>query len=312
MTRADFDLNDAQLFAKVVEKGSFSGAARLLGLPVSSVSRKVARLEEQLGSRLLHRTTRKLSLTDAGRTYHDMVSSALEQLHAAAAAVSGLQAEPSGRIRFTSVPGLSRYAWGLVEEFLARYPKVSIEMDLTERTVDMIEGGYDLALRAGQLPDSSLVSRKLMTTSFGLMATPAYLDAHGRPATLDDLAEHECVVFGLSLRGAQWRLQQGRKTKEVPIRGRLAITDLEAVVQACLRGLGIAMLPLQMTELLVARGELERVLADWSGPTGGLYLVYPSRRHLSPSVRAFMDYLAENFDREVMRSDRIYEWLRNG
>jgi DNA-binding transcriptional LysR family regulator len=309
MANQDFDLNDARLFSRVVEKGSFSAAAKSMGLPVSSVSRKVARLEEQLGSRLLHRTTRKLSLTDAGETYHGMVSSALEQLDAAAAALSGLQSEPSGRIRFTTVPGLAHYSWELVEQFLERYSKVSIEMDLTERTVDLIDGGFDLALRAGQLPDSSLVSRRLDVHHFGPFASPEYLDAHGRPQTMEELSQHECIIRGLSLRGAHWRLTQGRKTRDVPVSGRLAITHLETVTRACIKGHGIALLPESLSQKAVDDGRLERVLPEVRGPSGGMYLVYPSRRQLSPSVRAFMDHLAENFDLVGEVAERAYARL---
>ena len=309
MTNTELDLNDARLFCRVVDRGSFSAAAKSMGLPVSSVSRKVARLEEQLGNRLLHRTTRKLSLTDAGQTYHDIASSALEQLDAAAAALSGLRSEPSGRIRFTTVPGLAHYAWELVEAFLERYPKVSIEIDLTERTVDLIEGGFDLALRAGQLPDSSLVSRRLEIHQFAMYASPKYLDARGRPQSIEDLAQHECIIRGLSLRGAHWKLMQGRKHRDQPVSGRLAITHLETVTRACLKGHGIALLPEGLSNKAVEEGQLERVLPEVRGPTAGMYLVYPSRRQLSPSVRAFMDHLAENIDGVGDLAERAYARL---
>ena len=238
-----------------------------------------------------------------------MVSSALEQFDAAAAVLSGLQSEPAGRIRFTTVPGLAHYAWELVEQFLERYPKVSIEMDLTERTVDLIEGGFDLALRAGQLPDSSLVSRRLEMHHFALFASPKYLDAHGRPQSLDDLAQHACIIRGLSLRGAHWKLREGRKLRDLPVSGRLAISHLETVTRACLKGHGIALLPEGLSRKAVEEGQLERVLPEVQGPTAGMYLVYPSRRQLSPSVRALMDHLAENFDGVGDLAERAYARL---
>ena len=308
MTTDSIDLNDASLFAKVVEKGSFSAAARAFDLPVSSVSRKVARLEEQLGIRLLHRTTRKLSLTDAGRTYHSMASAALEQLQAAAAAISDLNSAPSGRIRFTTVPGIGRYAWELIEDFMVENPKVSMEIDLTETTVDMVDGGYDLALRAGSLPDSSLISKRLLQTHLQLYAAPCYLKRAGVPETLEDLAKHQCIIRGLSVRGATWKLKNGRKTRDVHISGRLAVTAIETQLRACTRGLGVTMLPAPMCTAFEERGRLQRVLPDWQGPSAGLWLVYPSRQHLSPSVRALINFLSERVDESIMRSDKIYAW----
>ena len=304
----EFDLNDAALFAKVVEKSSFSGAARTLGVPVSSVSRKVARLEENLGTRLLHRTTRKLSLTDAGRTYHSMISKGLEQLEAASEAVSDLQGEPNGRIRFTTVPGVGRYAWNLIEDFMVEHPKVTVEIDLTERTVDMVEGGYDLALRAGALPDSSLISKRLLSSPFAMYAAPCYLERAGTPERVEDLSRHQCIVRGLSSRGVTWRLRSGRKQRDVAVSGRLAVTSVETVMRACTRGLGIAMLPVAMTGAFEERGRLTRVLPSWEGPSAGLWLVYPSRQHLSPTVRAMIDFLSERIDIGIMSSEKIYAW----
>ena len=285
------NLNDAALFVKVVQKGSFTAAGGALGIRVSTVSRRVARLEAELGIRLLHRTTRKLSLTDAGRTYLRMVTTGLEHLDAAAAAIRDLQSEPSGHIRFTSVPGMGRFAWELIERFLVENPRVSIDMDLTEHTVDLVGGGYDLALRTGALGDSSLISKRVADSHFALFAAPEYLDKGAAIETPDDLADHNCILFGTSVDGATWSLSSGRRRAQVPVSGRLMTTSLETIHYACSAGFGVAHLPIELCQPLVQAGRLVRVLPDWAGAVFGVFLVYPSRRHVSPTVRAFIDFL---------------------
>jgi len=296
------DLNDAALFARVVDKGSFTAAAESMGLQVSTVSRRVARLEAQLGSRLLHRTTRKLSLTDAGRTYHGMASAGLEQLDAAAAAILDLQSELRGLIRFTSVPGMGRFAWELVERFIVDNPKVSIEMDLTERTVDLVGGGYDVALRTGTLPDSSLISKRVAESRFALFAGPEYLESRGPVDSPEALAGHECIIFGMSTQGASWELSSGRKRQQLPVSGRLATTSVETILHACLGGFGVGHLPIDLCRPFVEEGRLVRVLPEWSGAVYGLFVVYPSRQHVSPSVRAFIEFLGEQAEASLLSS----------
>ena len=296
----DLDLNAAALFTKVVEKGSFTAAAAALGLRVSTVSRRVARFEAQVGSRLLHRTTRKLSLTDAGRTFHGTLVSGLEQIEVAAATLENLQSEPSGRIRFTCLSGMGSFAWGLIGGFMAQHPKVSIEMELTERTVDLVGEGYDLALRTGNLPDSSLISRHLADSRFALFAHPEYLERHGQLSTPDDLQQHECLIFGVASHGAKWELSSQRSRLEVAVAGRLATTSLETIFNACAEGFGIGQLPVRRCQALVAEGRLVRVLPAWAGDVHGLFLVYPSRT-VAPSVRAFIDYLVKQVDDALLR-----------
>jgi len=297
----DLDLNAAALFTKVVEKGSFTAAAASLGLRVSTVSRRVARLEAQVGSRLLHRTTRKLSLTDAGRTFHGILASGLEQIEVATAALGELQSEPSGRIRFTCVPGMSRFTWDLLQGFMTKYPKVRIEMDSTARTVDLVGEGFDLALRAGELADSSLISRHLGDSHFALFAHPEYLERHGTPSSPDDLSQHECLIFGTSTQEGSWTLSSQRKRREVAVTGRLATTSLETIFHSCLQGFGIGQLPIRTCQALVDQGMLARVLPAWTGTVHNLSLVYPSRAHVSPSVRAFIDYLVKQVDDGLIR-----------
>ena len=297
----DLDLNAAALFTKVVEKGSFTAAAASLGLRVSTVSRRVARFEAQVGSRLLHRTTRKLSLTDAGRTFHGTLISGLEQIELAAATLEDLQSEPSGRVRFTCMSGMGRFAWGLISSFMIEYPKVSIEMDLTERTVDLVGEGYDLALRTGKLPDSSLISRHLADSHFALFAHPEYLERHGQLSTPDDLQQHECLIFGVSVQDGSWDLSSQRKHRQVAVAGRLATTSLETIFHACAAGFGIGQLPIVTCQALVDEGKLVRVLPAWEGGVHGLFLVYPSRTQVSPGVRAFIDYLVKQVGAALIR-----------
>ncbi len=288
----DMNLNNARLFAKVVDKGSFTAAGHALGLQVSTVSRRVARLETDLGTRLLHRTTRKLSLTDAGRTYYRMAVAGLEQMDAAAQAIRELQGELSGRIRFTSVPGMGKFAWELIKAFLADNPRVTIEMNLTERTADLVGGGYDLALRTGSLRDSSLISKHIANSYFALFAAPFYIENHQSIRSPDQLAAQNCLLYGTSLDNCSWTLSCEGQQIEVGVSGRLATTSLETHLHACREGFGIAHLPITMCQPSVEDGSLVRVLPEWAGSVFKVFVVYPSRKLVSPTVRAFIDFLA--------------------
>lgn len=295
------DLNDAALFAEVVAHGSFTAAADALGMQVSTVSRRVARLERDLDVRLLHRTTRTLSLTDAGRVYHDVAITGLARLDAAAAAVQELQQEPRGTIRVTSVTGMQRFAWELLDGFMHAHPHVRVVLDLTEQLVDLVGGGYDVALRTGHMPDSSLISCQVAETQSVLYAAPHYLAARGEPETPDGLREHTCILFGRAPTG-QWTLSRGADIAVVPVEGRLASTSMATNFHACLAGLGIGYLPTVLGEPHIAAGRLVRVLPTWAGAVNGLYVVYPSKRQLSPSVRAFISHVAHAAPSAIARS----------
>lgn len=285
------DLDAAALFVKVIDAGSFRGAARALGVPKSTVSRRIAALEERLGARLLQRTTRRLGLTDAGVAYHRQAAQAISVLDDAERAVSALQEAPRGPLRVTA-PVLFGVLFlpDLVAEFLDRYPEVQLSLDLTDRNVDLVEEGYDVAIRAGALADSSFVAHKLGGTPFQLFASPAYLRARGTPTRVEDLAEHDCLVLGTQTQ-AVWPFRGARRAHQVAVRGRLAANNFLLLRDAAIAGLGICRIPGFLAIEAVRRGRLVTVLDGEQQDPTPMSVLYPSARHVSPKVRAFVGFL---------------------
>ena len=288
------DLNDLMVFTRVVDAGSFTAAADVLGLPKSAVSRRVARLEGEFGVRLLQRTTRRLSLTNAGRSLYDRGRRIRYDFEAAQQSLAELQEEPRGRLRVTApveFPGFPQ----LATDFLARWPKVQIEVDLTNRHVDLIKEGFDVAVRGGDLPDSTLVAQKLGDGQRLLVASPSYLGDRGVPQNIDDLGKHDCIGFGPWSAGASWTLTGPTGPIKVPISGRLSVNHLDAVRHAALAGFGIALLPTDWINADLAAERLKQILPNASPPGTALWAVYPSRKHVAPAVRVFVDFLKERF-----------------
>lgn len=297
------DLNRITVFVRVVEAGSFTGAAAVLGLRKSSASRSVAALEADLGIRLLQRTTRKLSLTDAGRAFYDRARDALAGLDEARNAVSSLGAAPRGLVRITAPVDLAADLAAVTTVFLRAHPDVRVETLLTARYVDLVKEGFDLAIRAGSLADSSLLARKLGESEFGLFASPAYLDAAGRPRRLADLARHECVLYRAGSATARWRLSGPRGDEEVSVRGRVDTDELAFVRAMVLAGFGIALVPVStMIRPLVASGVLERVLPRYALRGAVVHIVWPSRRFEPAAVALFREALAEALPRALGRT----------
>jgi DNA-binding transcriptional LysR family regulator len=286
------DLNDIPIFLKVVETGSFTAAARALGLPKATVSRRVARLEEAIAVRLIQRTTRSLSLTDAGRRYYRESSDAFAALEDANRRTADAQQEPGGTIR-VSGPADPEFLAEIISEFLADYPRVRMEVLLTDQVLNLVEEGIDVAIRAGHLADSTLVARKLATSRRAFVASPDYLERAGVPRTLSDLASHDCVIFGSSIDGATWAVEGPDGPRTVPVRGRLAVDTMRFAVRAAVAGLGIALIPSPMAARDVRTGSLKMVLRDCEPPHGGLYALYPSSRHMPPAVKVFVEFIAE-------------------
>lgn len=287
------DLNQIVVFVRVVEAGSFSGAARSMDLPKSTVSRRLASLERRLGVRLVERTTRKLRLTDIGADYYERCRRILADLGEAEAMVRETQAAPSGVLRVTAPVDLGLdYLDGVAVEFCRQYPEVRLVMTLTSRVVDLVAEGYDVAIRAGRLRDSSLVGKKIASETARLYAAPSYLEEEGAPSCLNDLRAHECLVFGDDV-GARWRFEGPRGREEVSVNGPIASNDLGFVRRAAIRGAGIAWLPVMSCVDDVAAGRLVPVLPDHSSSGGSLYVVYPSARHLPAKVRVFVDFVTE-------------------
>jgi len=298
------DLNDILVFVKVIQEESFTRASVALNLPRSSVSRKVARLEDELGARLLQRTTRKLSLTEAGRLYYERCVRAVMDLKEAEQAVLDQQATPRGRVRVTAPVelGTGHILTPLILEFLETYPEVQIDLDLTNRYVDLIAEGYDLAIRAGVLSDSALIAKHLISTTWVLVASPEYLEERGTPLVPGDLTAHDCVIFGAQNVDTTWTLEGPNGATTVRVRGRLTVNDLSVVTAAAAAGVGIARVPSPFHQQELRRGRLVQVLPEYTPGAGSLYAVYPSARHLSPKVRVFVDFLVLRL-RELLHPD---------
>jgi DNA-binding transcriptional LysR family regulator len=289
------DLNHVVVFARVVEQESFTAAAKQLGLPKSSVSRTVTRLEDELGVRLLQRTTRKLHLTEAGVAYYERARAALVALSEAASAATNLGAEPRGIVRMSAPSDMGSLHFGdLVARFVRKYPLVHVEISFTSRYVDLVAEGFDLALRAGKLADSSLVARKIGTDSLGLFASPGYLRRRGRPKTLAELANHDCVLFHAKHGKSEWQLTGPRGIERVSVRGPVNADEMGFVQQAVAAGVGIALLPIVGVRLVASRGLMPmpvHLLPEYSIGGSGLHVVSPSTRLPSASVSAFRDFL---------------------
>ncbi|UNU31756.1 LysR family transcriptional regulator [Aeromonas hydrophila] len=275
------------LFATVVEQGSFTGAAELLGMPKSSVSQKISRLESQLGVRLLQRTTRRLSLTPQGEVYVEQCRALLALARSANLAMARLRAAPAGRVRITAPEATGTLLLGrILAEFRALYPEVVLELTLCDEQLDLVGEGYDLALRAAPLKDSSLICRRIGQVPRYLVAAPAYLAAHGTPQQLSELGRYACLVH-TSL--PVWPLQEGGWRPQ----GACLSNSLLALRELAINEGGIALLPHHVCEGDLASGRLQKVLPELAVPPNPFYLIYPSREHLAPALRSLMDFVAE-------------------
>lgn len=284
----DADLNDILVFVKVVEQGSFTAAGRHLFLPKSSISRKVARLEERLGVRLLQRTTRSLTLTPAGQTYFDRVHRMIADLEEVEATLAGLAQEPRGPLRATVPVSVVDNNPELFARFVKAYPEVQLALEVSDRLVNLVEEGFDVAIRGGRPPDASLSGQQVLETGLRLLASPSYLEQHGCPTCPSDLREHLCLLLGPKNQ-ATWEFKTNRGDVSVLVSGPMACTNVRALLEAAREGLGIARLP--VSGLGSELHGLEVVLSELEAPGGGLWVVYPSERHLSPAVRAFVEFV---------------------
>jgi len=288
------DLNELLVFTRVVQAGSFTAAARRLKMPKSSVSRKVSDLEERVGARLLHRTTRKLGLTDAGRMYFERAAPIISDIEQVDQAVGELQAAPRGLLR-VSAPLSFGLLVPMVASFLERYPEVRVELVCTDRVVNLVEEGFDVAIRAGHLVDSTLVARRLGAMKRVLVASPGYLKHHPRLKSPADLEKHPCIAFGSIPTPSLWTLHFGEKKVDVQVPARLSTNDMDLMLDAARAGIGIAWLPEHIAAADLRRGRLKRLLTDWSSPETPVHAVYPSARHLSPKVSALVELLRKEF-----------------
>jgi DNA-binding transcriptional LysR family regulator len=277
-------------FVEVVRLGSFSAAARSIGLSTAFVSRAVSALEQRLGTQLLHRTTRKLRLTDAGRLYYEHARHLLEGFDAADQAIVDFQDGLRGNLRISLATTYGeRYVAPLVNTFLAAHPQLGVDMDFSNRTVDLIEEGYDLTVRTGLLPDSNLVARRLGERRLFVVASPDYLSTHAAPATPDDLPGHTLLLGSAN----HWIFAEHGQPRQRPVQGRYRASSGQALLDAAHHGLGIAQLPDFYVEQALDEGSLVSLLDPWRYEHGAVWLVYPQSRHLSPKVRQLADFLVE-------------------
>lgn len=286
-----------QTFVAVVEAGSFSAAAVRLDRAKSAVSRQVAALETHLGVQLLNRTTRRLSLTEAGREFHERAQRILADLEEAELSVAVEQTALRGRLRLAAPLsfGVQHLAPALAE-FLTLHPELVLDLDLDDRRINLVEEGFDLALRIGELADSSLVARPLAPVRMLLCASPEYLRRHGTPRTPADLAFHAGLVYGNVPEAQQWRfLDAAGKAHSVKVPARLRANNGDVLVRAAVDGLGVVVSPTFIAHRALAAGELVPLLPDYQAPGTSAYAVYPSRRHLPQRVRVLIDFLAQRF-----------------
>lgn len=289
-------LDDLGVFVRVVEHSSMSGAARRLGVPKSTVSRAISRLEDGLGVRLFQRTTRALAPTDEGRALYAEVLPHVEALRTATSSISTESEAPRGVLRITAPNDLGTLLLAdVVTRFCQRYPEVQVEAVLTSSTVDLVAEGIDLAVRAGVLRDSSLIAKKIADTELRLCASPSYLARRGTPRSTQDLASHDAVLFRAKHGRARWTLECKQEKASVDVRGSVSADDFAFLVAATASGAGIALLPRFTAESEIRSGRLVRVLpTHTSRPGGAIYVVHPSTKHVPRKVAAFRDFLIES------------------
>lgn len=283
------------MFVKVVETGSFSAAAQRLALSRSVVSKYVTRLENRLGARLLNRTTRHLSLTEVGRVLYDRSLQGLSEIAEAEAEVLHLQGAPRGTLRINTPMSFGvLHIAPVLPDFLAVYPDLSVDMNLNDQKMDLIEEGFDLAIRISELPDSSLVARRLGPCRHVVCATPEYFKRNGKPRTPEDLRKHNIITYRYQDSANEWRfLSPEGKYISVPVSGSIQMNNSLALRESLLQGSGITLTPTFVVGADIRAGKLQSILNNYRTLESSIYVIYPQRRYLSPKVRVFVDFMIE-------------------
>lgn len=290
-------LTEMEAFATVVDQGGFTDAAKKMGISKSAVSKHVSSLEARLGARLLNRTTRRVSPTEIGLAYYDRARRVLNDAGEADALVSSMQSAPSGLLRISVATDFGvGHLSPVLGDFLHEYPDITINMVLNNRYVELISEGFDLAVRIGELEDSTLRARKLTETTKRMIAAPDYLDRHGLPERIDDLNDHKLLHYSTQAASSVWKLTapSGEK-RQVRTGGWLTVNDGQSLLNAAISGLGIAYLPSYLYADALAKGQVVEVMTDLPVERQGVYAVYPQGRFTQPKVRAFIDFLAQSF-----------------
>jgi DNA-binding transcriptional LysR family regulator len=298
MNGAMQDLRTLAIFVKVAERRSFVRAAADLGITQSGVSNAISRLEDQLGVRLLARTTRRVSLTDDGAAFFERCRQSLAELEEAELVLKETRIKPTGRLRIDMPVSFGRLkVVPLLGPFQAQYPDLQLVVSFTDRYVDLVEEGIDVSVRFGVLQDSSLMARRLTRTQFRVVGAPSYLAEHGRPKTPDDLARHNCLAFTLrdSRLARDWRFARDGAESTLAPQGNMSFSDGAALCDAACAGYGLAQIHGYYIDNAVTAGKLEPVLEKFRPAIDPIWLVYPQTRHLSPKVRAFIDFMTSRF-----------------
>jgi LysR family transcriptional regulator, regulator for bpeEF and oprC len=287
------DFDDLRVFEKVGLLRSFAAAAKALSLPRSNVSRSIARLEASLGTRLIQRTTREVMLTPAGESLMIRSATALSQLGEALDYIGGLSTEAHGQLRVSSGIG---FGINVLSEqlptFLASYPAIDLQLDLTSRTADLIADRVDIAIRFGPLPDSSMVAVRLGEMKRVLCASPSYIAREGVPATPSDIVKFDAIDMpDADGRARTWQLLQGGRTREIPIHARAIVNDALTIHRMTLNGTGIAIVACYLSAPDIAAGRLVQLLPEWDVPPIAVHMIFPSKRELAPVVRAFVEFM---------------------
>jgi DNA-binding transcriptional LysR family regulator len=277
-------------FVAVVEMGSFTGGARRLDVSTAQVSRQIGALEARLSTRLLYRTTRKVSVTEPGQVFYQHCRQVLDGLEEAERAITDLHQEPRGLLRLTAPVTFGETVVApLVNDFLLRHPELRVSMHLTNEKLDLVAEGYDLAIRLGKLQDSSMMARRLGSRTLYVCASPEYLSSHDGPSSLSDLAEHNCLPGTLDY----WRFQEQGKPRNIRVNGNIRCNSGWALVDAALKGIGIVQLPSYYVRDHLHAGRLVSLLESYREADDGIWAIYPHKRHLLPKVSLFLEYLRE-------------------
>ena len=277
-------------FVYVAENESFTLAAKKLAISTAHVSRQISALEKRLNIKLFYRTTRKVTLTEEGRVFYQHCRSVLDGLDAAERAVTNLQSKPQGKIKLTApITYGEKRILPLVNDFIKKYSDIEVSAYLSNQQIDLVEDGYDLAIRLGKLSDSSMMAKKLGKRTNYVCASPLYLDKHGIPHSISELNKHSCLLGTLDY----WNFSESGREKSIRVTGRLRYNNGYSLTDAALKGIGIVQLPDYYVQQHLQSGELVTVLDKYRAPDEGIWAVYPQNRHLSPKIRLLVDYLAD-------------------
>ncbi len=291
-------LTEMEAFATVVDQGGFTDAAKKMGISKSAVSKHISSLEARLGARLLNRTTRRVSPTEIGLAYYDRARRVLSDAGEADALVASMQSAPAGLLRLSVATDFGvNHLSPILGDFLQQFPDITVNMVLNNRYVELISEGFDMAIRMGDLEDSSLRARKQTETQMRMIAAPSYFEKHGRPTRLDDLNSHKLLHYSNQASGNAWKITApSGEERQIRSAGWLSVNDGQSLLNACIAGLGIAYLPSFLYANAMEQGQVVDVMPDLPVERTGIYAVYPPGRFTQPKVRAFIDFLVAHFN----------------